>query len=368
MIYSDTSSDILLKGIRAQFDPSQGGLLICVSESCQLSISDLVSGLNQHEYVFLGIIVPGVIEDLSSYDNKVLVKQLQFTEKPVIVSGLEEGEFDIPEIELDRSGSVMVFVDGKSDYISRFLMVLYNKISFDKNIMGSGLSVISENNRASIFTSVGFHDNSAAILSVSSELVLGVKHGLKKIHGPIIATRTDNNRIEELNWEPAIKVYGDVIKDITGEVVSQDNYVRLFQKFPLGMNSDSDELQVRDTVSYDADGNLICMAEIFENSVLHIMNGNIDDYLSAARLAAEEAIGGMENKNIDDVFIIDCICRYNILDTRYNEELRIVKDVYKSKFNKPLEGILSTGEISSAKKGILDLNNETIVIGNFYKE
>lgn len=368
MKFSNTNSAGLLEEIRSHFDPSSGGLLICVGEESKISIPDLIPGLNQFKYNFLGIIVPGIIDDLSHHSDQVLVKQFQFTDDPVIVPGLDNGQLSIPDFKLDHSDSVLVFVDGKSDYISRFLMVLYNKISFNKNIMGSGLSVVDQPSRASIFTSEGFKDNAAAIVGIKAGLVLGVKHGLKKVHGPIIATRTDNNRIKELNWQPAMEVYRDFIEGTTGEKIERNNYQRLFQKFPLGMNADSDELLVRDTVSYEDDNSLICMAEIFENSVLHIMKGNAEDYLNAARMAAVEAIEGMGEKTINDVFIIDCICRFNILGEKYDNELSIVKDVYKSVYSNPIEGILSTGEISSAKKGLLDLNNETIVIGNFYSK
>ena len=108
------------------------------------------------------------------------------------------------------------------------------------------------------------------------------------------------------------------------------------------------------------------MAEILENSVLYIMKGIKPDLIDAARQAAKDSISNVNGNKIKDVFVIDCIRRYEILGNDFVEELKAVKDSYGSNINFPLEGILSTGEISSQSKGLLDLYNETIVISNFY--
>lgn len=368
MISSANSCNTLIQDISENFN-SKGDFLIYIGEKCVLDLEELRTKLNHESYQFVGLIVPGVIHGTECFKDKVLIKQVEFASEPHISEKLDESNLEIPHDKFEGTQSLLVFIEGRSPYISQYLFNLYNKLPVNLNILGSGLSFLENGGqyKGPIFTSEKVYENAAVLVSLKSRLNLGIKHGLKKSYGPLVATKTLNNNIIELNWEPAMKTYKKYIEDISGEELNSMTFKKLFQKFPLGMNIEGGECIVRDTVNYTDTGALVCMAEILENSVLFIMQGDTEDYLTAAENAAIEAFKNTTHVQTDDIFLIDCLCRYNILKDAYSEELTRIGNVCRQYSDLPLEGILSTGEISSKKRSLLDLYNETVIVANFYK-
>ena len=245
-----------------------------------------------------------------------------------------------------------------SDFLSRLFGKYWNKVSY----IGAGCGSLSLQQTPCIFNNEGIFQDSALLLFSKSKSSLGVKHGWNKIAGPLVANKTDGNRIIELNWRPAFEVYREVVEQHTSDRFDSTDFFDISKGFPFGIFKEGKEDIVRDPIAVDEEGAIVCVGNISQNVSLNILQGEAPKLISSAEEAAAEAVVG---KEIDDLVVVDCISRVLYLEDEFVSELEAVRKQLTSGVE--LEGVLSIGEISSDKSGYLELYNKTIVVSAFQK-
>lgn len=346
--------------------------MLYIGEHANLDYPLLFEELNKLKVSFAGGIFPGIIYGDQRLDNSIVLKKQKVLKKPYLIRGLDANDFDVPEfgtisteVYSDKKATTLILVDGLTSNISTLLFQLYNQLSNSVNYIGGGAGSLSLEQQPCVFTNSGFYQDAALVIFLEDEAQLGVQHGWEKLYGPIVATQSEKNIVKQLNWQNAFEVYKSVVEQDAQKQFNQDNFFDIAKGYPFGMYRENEEDVVRDPIVVNADGELVCVGEVPENSVLYILKGKNEKLIGAAEKAAAISLNDL-NTTIKDTFIVDCISRVLFLQDSFEDELKVISKQVKNKADQiEIYGILSLGEISS-QGGFLELFNKTTVVGTFY--
>ena len=348
-------------------------IVLLIAESGDINLPGLIERLNKEEIPFIGGIFPGVIHNDQLYKEGLVVKKLQSVAPPVIMTGLNSKSFEWPDIEAvlkgkDQPVTAWIMIDGLMSNIAHFLSGLYDRLGDRVNFIGGGAGSLSLKQQPCLLTPDGIFQNAAVIAFLDYDTSLGVKHGWKRLAGPVVATRTAHNVIYELNWEEAYTVYKDYIQPDCSCILTEENFFGIAKAYPFGISKSNAEEVIRDPISVNEEGGLVCVGEVPENTVLNIMKGTADDLITAAAEAVEETLNrSIGTDYVRHTMVVDCVSRALFLEGRHEEELEKINQRIKAVRNEVSpQGMLSLGEISSYGDGYLEFFNKTIVIGSLY--
>ena len=373
MYIPDTNSEIITEKIRHMATGHNSVVLIMVGEKSKIDISSLILKLNENEINFFGGIFPGIIYDDQKFDDGLIAKALPAKERPIIVKELGKKNFQIPEFEDGRTKNTaqkmtaIILLDGLTANISLFLADIFNRLGSGVNYWGGGAGSLSLKQTPCVFNKDGIFQDAAVVALVDLKSKLGVRHGWQKIMGPFVATRTQKNIIAELNWRNAFDVYRETVESDSGKKITMDNFFDIAKAYPFGIYKEGAEDIVRDPIVVTANGELVCVGEIPENTVLHILKGNKASLIQAAGQAVDDC-QNISGAQVSHCLVADCISRVLFLEDDFSQELSTVKNKMLSIHNTNIpEGMLTLGEISSIDEGFIEFLNKTIVTGILYE-
>ena len=295
---------------------------------------------------------------------QVLFEAKHYTSGVVALSIGEEADFlfveDMKEPQLNCVGndmqSFIVFFDGLSSNIDHFIEELFVCSDASVSIMGGGAGKLSLVQEEVLFDSKGMYKNGALIITLSSKLGIGVKHGWTKMVGDFVVTSAEGNRIKQINFENALDFYVENLN--TKEKVTPENFFALSKSHPFGIETFSQETIVRDPLMYDDEG-IFLAAPIAENSVVSILQGDKVSLIEAVCEATQEALYRIRHipRNL---LVVDCISRALFLEDAFEEELQAIHNLVP---NSNMFGVLSIGEIANNSYRYIEVFNKTCVIG-----
>ena len=366
MYLSKSESTQLMKFIDEMSIGEDEIVVIMLAENHHVDIPLLISKMNRRNIPFIGAIFPGLIYGTDKYDEGALVSLLPCVDKPFLIQGLNDEVCMAAHLEkmalAEEGYTALVIVDGLSSGIGTFLTGLYNRLGHSVNYFGGGAGSLTLEQSPCVFNSEGFFQDAAIVSFVKLESKLGVRHGWEKIAGPIVATNTKCNTIKELNWQNAFNVYQEVVEKDAGERLTMENFFDIAKGYPFGIIKEGMEDVVRDPISTNEKGALICVGEVPENTVLSILKGQKKNLIHAAGQATDDCLT-MEARAISHCLIVDCISRTIFLEEDFSKELKTVNDkIHSVDPNMTPYGVLTLGEISSYGDGFLEFFNKTIVI------
>ena len=345
-------------------DPNSTVLLF-IAETDKHKIPELIRELNKADIKFLGGIFPKLIYENEVKEQGVVVNFIKNEVSLFRVENLKEKNYEIPTLNLSRETNYCTFtlVDGLTGNISHYLSELYRSFGNYCTYLGGGSGSLSLEQQPCVFDNDGFYMNAAVTIVFKANVSIGVKHGWEKIEGPIIATKTDKNVIKELNWRKAFDIYKEAVEQDAKTEIRADNFFDIAKAYPFGMIKENSESIVRDPIATNDKGELICVGEVMENTVVDILKGNNDNLIASATQAAQLAL--KDAHEVNNVLIVDCISRVLFLEENFSKELNNVSSTIKNEFsNVAISGALTLGEISSYN-GYLEFLNKTLVVGLF---
>lgn len=153
----------------------------------------------------------------------------------------------------------------------------------------------------------GLGSMSAAILGGRFRLGVGLAHGWQDLGIYFRATRTRDVWVQTLNDAPAAETYAQYL-GFTAREWAYPPLTEMARLYPLGvevstmgsktnplpfLESDPKNLLIRSALRVEVDGSLRMSAPVPEGSVVHLMTGDPDACLAAARGAARDALAGL---------------------------------------------------------------------------
>lgn len=335
------------------------------SEKSNVEITELITLLNDNEIPFFGAVFPAVIDNGKHYEEGVVISKIKNVISTHLIQGLDQNEITIPEFDITpgKNYCALTFVDGLAPNISLFLSEMYDKYGKSISYLGGGAGSLSFIQKPCVLFNQGFHQNAALVVIIETQVHLGVTHGWQKLKGPLVATKTNKNVIEEINWEPALSVYQKCILEDSGKVITRDNFFSIAKGYPFGMHKEYSECIVRDPIATDENSGLICVGEVPENTVLDLLKGERSSLIEAAKNAAKISRSAITSQ-ANNIILIDCISRTLFLEEYFEGELAVIgSELRKSTKTESLTGALTLGEISSYGNGNLEFFNKSTVVG-----
>ncbi len=341
-------------------------LVVLVAERDRPDLAAVVEELRRLDVEFCGGLFPGLIAGGCRVERGALLLTLPSEAAPVLVTGLDRPRPALSELAAlrrdARTRTALVLVDGLTANVSRLLADVHGQLGDGVRFLGGGAGSLSLRQEPCVFTREGVFQDAAVIAFVSLESRLGVRHGWRRVSGPVVATRTRGNRIEELNWRTAFDVYRRAVEPYLDRELTPQNLFLASSAFPFGIHKEGAEDVVRDPVAVVEDGALLCVGEVPENAVLAVLRGERAWLVEAAGRAARDCLVGGAVR-AESVLVFDCVSRTIFLGDGFDEELRAVREGL-APLVPDLEpcGALSLGEVASHESGTLEFLNKTIVV------
>ncbi len=362
----------IVEAIRKMEKKVSDVVCIMLGENAKLDVREVISALNRENIVFFGGVFPAVVSGDQRNEEGAVITTLPSLTRPLLITGLSSGRVKFPDFTeisgaLDKQYTALVFVDGLAANISLFLQGLFSSLGNSVHYVGGGAGSLTLKQQPCLFTNDGFVQDAAIVAFIRLRSSLAVRHGWKKIMGPIVATKTDKNVVIELNWENAFAVYQQTVEEASGKKLTPDNFFDIAKGYPFGMLTEGEEDVVRDPIMLNERGELVCVGEIPENAVLNILKGEDSSLLEAADHAAKECMKHEGTGPVRVNLVFDCISRSLFLKN-FSKELKLIQKQLTSKLpgNIPV-GALTIGEISSYGQKYLEFFNKTVVIGSLYE-
>lgn len=358
----------------SRFAPAEDQVfLVMLGERNSVSIPEMTAGLNRRGISFFGGIFPGVIYGAEYFDDGALIIEMPMLHKPAIVTGLASNMGLLPEIssapeDVDFKYTALLLVDGLSEGISPFIQDLFDRYGNVVNYLGGGAGSLTLRQAPCLFSNEGFFQDAAIVAFVRLKSALGVKHGWQKHAGPLVATRTHGNVINELNWENAFEIYQNIVESSSGRTLTPDNFFSISKGYPFGIMKEGAEDIVRDPITVNRENEIVCVGEVPENAVLNVLKSSKSELVEAAGKAAEQCLEQCGTGEHFQGLVFDCISRVLYLEDDFTDELTAIKGRINGRYPEAeVAGVLSLGEISSYGDGYLELFNKTAVVGLLYR-
>lgn len=369
MYLSTTDSREIISAVERMKIQEGDVVAILLGEKNRPDINHLISRLNENRIDFFGGIFPGLIHGNQMYEEGALILVLPALEKPFLIRELNRNQIELPDFgtkitkATNKKYTAMILVDGLTSNISLFLLKLFNRLGNAVHYFGGGAGFRTLRQGPCLFTPEGWFQNAAIVTFINLECNLGVRHGWERIRGPIVATKTRKNRIAELNWKNAFQVYREAVEGDSGLELTEENFFDIAKGYAFGIFKEGAEDIVRGTIDVTQEGELVCVGEVPENTVLSVLKGKKESLIRAAGQAVDDCLRS-RIRNLHQNFLVDCFSRVVFLGGDFSRELETVNRKIQV-FNDQaiLSGILTLGEISSYGEGFLEYFNKTIVLG-----
>lgn len=339
--------------------------LLLVSELFALKNKDLTSTLQHISSPVIGGVFPKLIYENQVKEDAVVVVGVFSKMKHKLIQFDESKENCFDEIKREyavsysKTKSVFVFVDAFAQNKTRFIDCLYNFFGSEIRYFGGGTGSLNDVAMPSIINNEGIHSNAAIIASVEFDIYTSIKHGWKPLTEPMKISKTDNNRLLSLNWEPAFELYKKICTQHSNMNFEEYSFFEIAKSYPFGKTTIDEEFIIRDP--YAVEGNdLLFFDSIVEGEYVCIMHADKNGLLESANVAIDSLYQNCDFE-VDNVFVIDCISRVLFMQDGFSDELAILSkkhDVF---------GALSIGEIVSDKNNYLEIFNKSIGLAAWKK-
>ncbi|MDJ0805573.1 MAG: FIST C-terminal domain-containing protein [Gammaproteobacteria bacterium] len=339
--------------------------LILLAASHSEQVPQLIEQLNLLDSRYFGALFPGLINGAEHHTTGAVCKRVHCLYPPATISlqSFSSNSLqDLPDLEAlgGHDVTLLCFPDCHAPNISVFLTEIFNNYGNEINYFGSGTGYSDFRMAPTLFTADGFVQQAVLLAFCSMRTSVSAKHGWDRIQGPFVATRTKDNIIQEINWEPAETVYRSVIGPELADVPGKEFFTKVSPHYPLCIEKSGAEDVVRDPMGVTNEGGIVCLSDVEEGAVMHLMHGAAEQLKKAALEAVNES---MNYEGFQDVLVCDCYSRVLLLGDRFKEELQAVsEEVKRYNPNNSPQGVIALGEIASDGNHAVELYNKTFGI------
>lgn len=330
-------------------------LMILTAEKSAQDIGDLTKYLNSKNITFFGGIYPRLLVGENSYSEGFVVQKYEPVYTAMVLPYLMRFKLNLEELE---NCTAIVLVDGLSNKVKDLTDTVYNKLGKSVKYIGGGAGFYDLKHRPCIFNNKGLFKDVLYICIVKSDSKIAVKHGWKKLEGPFVARKSNDNVLSKLDSYSAFEVYRDVIEDHEHIRLLKGDFFIYAKDHPFGIVENNEfDVIVRDPIMVNDNNEIVCVADIPQNSEIYILKGDTNTLLSSS-LQIAEYCSSIAPKSYTPL-LFDCISRAMFLEDLFSVELKNIQD----KLNFTVEGALSIGEIASQSTGRLVIHNKSTILG-----
>ncbi|MEO1574227.1 MAG: FIST C-terminal domain-containing protein, partial [Pseudomonadota bacterium] len=263
-------------------------LLLFAGQNSLPEVAPLLATLRDLGVACLGAVFPEVLSGRRRSRSGFVTASLDSCARPVLLQDGDLSELtSVHSTVLSdrRHGDVTLMALADADHldVARTMKRLHRQFGNRCRYLGGGGGTYGETPTPCVFTAEhGCRAGALALGFIRGASAVHAGHGWQRAIGPVVATRTVNSVIAELNWRPAYDVYRQLIRQTTGDTIERMSFSDVGLKYPLGMIKEDSEDLVRVPLRVTEAGGLVVIGDVPAHSVLHIMSGRPDDLISAA--------------------------------------------------------------------------------------
>jgi len=351
-MYFESLSQIKSYVDSIDLNPSEQ-LMILVGDNSSESVGELSDYLNSKNITFFGGIYPSLLVGKRSVRSGFILQKYRPIYSALVFPYSMRINMELEEL---KGCTAIVLVDGLSSQMKELTDTLYEYVGSNVTYIGGGAGFYNLTQRKCIFDNKGMYENALYVCIVKSMCYSDVKHGWKRIEGPFIATKSVDNTLCQLDNYNAFDVYKSVIEDIERITLCKSDFFMIAKDHPFGIRKNDASIIVRDPISVNENGEIVCIANIPEGSEIYILKGDNDTLLASSLEIAEKCSENAPDKYTPLLF--DCISRAMFLEERFEEELSNIQSMLKYQ----VEGALSIGEIATLKNGEIIIHNKSTIL------
>lgn len=351
--------------------PDIHGLLVLASENNGPVSDSFDAFVRQMDKPVLGGVFPALISEGERMEHGNVVLGFDVELDVRYIPSLSDSALDYDDLladGLDRASpnpeTLLVFVDGLAPRVGALIESLFNTYGLQGNFIGGGAGSLRTPGLRCIISNHGVQPDAAVIGVPRLSSRVCVSHGWQPLAGPFEVTHSENNVILSLDWEPALEVYTRAIASARGLQFGREDFGAVAASHPFGIARLNAEFVVRDPVAIREDGGLVCVGDVPRGSIVHIMHGDVQTLLQAARrvrtLIDQETPATVNGSGVE--LFMDCISRSLFLDQTISEELAAVRHPQR-----PQLGAFTLGEIANSKQDYLEFHNKTAVVATLWQ-
>lgn len=199
----------------------------------------------------------------------------------------------------------------------------------------------------------------AAWLTGDVALGVGAGHGWQPVGALVHLSRIQGFWIRSINDRKPAEVYAELFGRTAREwsFAPLNKMVRLY---PLGLESEG-SLMIRAPLRMEADGSLRMGTALSEGGTAHLLVGNLDACLEAARSAAQMALLGLNGARPLIVFVFTDCSWQMLFQARPGADLQAIRSIFGAQV--PLIGGYGYGQLArQGERGPAQLLNQHILV------
>ncbi|WP_320035043.1 FIST C-terminal domain-containing protein [Halarcobacter sp.] len=325
-------------------------LVIFTTNKTNIQVEDL----KDLKVDFYGAIFPKIIYKNKLYDEGIIVLQIKPSIKLEFIENMKN--HTLCEENFSNTQSIISILDGYSKQTVSFLEKIYEYINVDTNIFGGGAGSLESRDTYSFFNKNGYFNNAALLIYLDKKIDIGVSQGWDVLDGPFIVTKSENRKIQELDYRSAFEVYKECLEKENDIKITKDNFMLYLKKYPIGVIKHNNDFIIRDPISISEKGELELATLIEENSIINVLKGKKEALINAAYLASKEAT----KSESEFLMVFDCVSRLGFLDEVYDKQIDVILEKTSTKY---ILGVISVGEIANKGKSYINFLNKSCVMG-----
>ena len=345
-------------------DKCDGSLFVFICDGNGWDAQELSRLFQACSRPLIGGIFPQIVHNIEHSESGYLIVSTDLQLTPVLIEGLDEDEVDF-ESTLNASidedidvNSMIVFVDGLSARISSFVDSLFALFGADVSYVGGGAGSLSFEQSPCVISNAGVFQSAAVIGLLSTPLRIEVGHGWEPVNQGHFVTSVEKNVVKEIDYKNAFSVYQSLIaRHLTDTSITPENFFEIAQSFPLGIKKMDGDYVVRDPISVNEGGHLVCVGELSEGDHIDILRGNAGALIESSKQTTARLLNSSAG---GDVLVMDCISRALFLEHEFELELQAIAEQFTD--NHAMFGALVLGEIANSGSGYLEFYNKTTVV------
>lgn len=270
---------------------------------------------------------------------------------------LVAGFTSLPPPELPfRAAMVM------TDALAGHADILVDELTFltagQYQFFGGGAGDNARFQRTTVFSGTDVLSDAAVALEILSAkpIGIGVSHGWHPSSDPYRVTATEGMRLVSLDGFPAIEAFEDHA-DRTGQRLLRNDPLPHFLHNIVGIDIGVG-FRLRVPLAVQADGSIICAAEVPVGSTIRIMRTDNVSAVMAAEQAADAAVAAVNGPAAAALFF-DCVATRLRLGDEFSNELGRLQKRFSEI---PLTGCNTHGQIARAQGQFDGFHNCTAVV------
>ena len=252
--------------------------------------------------------------------------------------------------------SALVMTDALAGHADDFVEEMTLMTAGNYKLFGGGAGDDAHFRKTHVFMDTEAVPNAAVALEIVSKkpIGVGVSHGWEPASPPFRVTQADGARLISLNSFPASEVLLEHAR-ATGQTLQLDNPLPFFLHNVLGIVTDGG-FRLRVPLSIEADGTVVCAADIPEGALLHVMK---PQGLSAME-ATKNALSQLDGMAPAAALFFDCVATRLRMGKEFGFELKAVEDVLGN--GASFAGCNTYGQIASSEGQFNGFHNCTAVV------